>query len=220
MVSTIKPIDNQWSEITADCTGFLRTWGEKKTNPQHKSGCQITVIYIHLTVKSRWVVSRRELIHWSDRHCAILADWEKKKKKKRRYREIDAMSGQSITDRIAAAQHSMTGSAISKAVCKATTHEVSGPKKKHLDCEYMFLAVCVCLSGSKCRHTGLLGWKCWTRDAHIPSLYLAGRTASVSPAERLLNDYRSWGWRIKIFTWILLYNCTNTHYNLYQYTQH
>uniref|UniRef100_A0A4W4EGY8 Phosphatidylinositol-binding clathrin assembly protein n=1 Tax=Electrophorus electricus TaxID=8005 RepID=A0A4W4EGY8_ELEEL len=43
------------------------------------------------------------------------------------------MSGQSITDRIAAAQHSMTGSAIGKAVCKATTHEVSGPKKKHLD---------------------------------------------------------------------------------------
>ncbi|KAI3373827.1 hypothetical protein L3Q82_022405, partial [Scortum barcoo] len=43
------------------------------------------------------------------------------------------MSGQSLTDRIAAAQHSMTGSAISKAVCKATTHEVSGPKKKHLD---------------------------------------------------------------------------------------
>ncbi|XP_071020118.1 phosphatidylinositol-binding clathrin assembly protein-like isoform X4 [Oncorhynchus clarkii lewisi] len=43
------------------------------------------------------------------------------------------MSGQSITDRFAAAQHSMTGSGISKAVCKATTHEVSGPKKKHLD---------------------------------------------------------------------------------------
>uniref|UniRef100_A0A672K2B5 Si:ch211-200p22.4 n=1 Tax=Sinocyclocheilus grahami TaxID=75366 RepID=A0A672K2B5_SINGR len=43
------------------------------------------------------------------------------------------MSGQSITDRIAAAQHSMTGSAISKAVCKATTHEASAPKKKHLD---------------------------------------------------------------------------------------
>ncbi|XP_050820464.1 phosphatidylinositol-binding clathrin assembly protein-like isoform X4 [Gopherus flavomarginatus] len=43
------------------------------------------------------------------------------------------MSGQSITDRIAAAQHSVTGSAISKAVCKATTHEVMGPKKKHLD---------------------------------------------------------------------------------------
>lgn len=50
------------------------------------------------------------------------------------------MSGQSITDRIAAAQHSMTGSAISKAVCKATTHEVSGPKKKHLDCKYVMKA--------------------------------------------------------------------------------
>lgn len=45
------------------------------------------------------------------------------------------MSGQSITDRITAAQHSVTGSAIAKAVCKATTHEVMGPKKKHLDCE-------------------------------------------------------------------------------------
>ncbi|XP_042588623.1 phosphatidylinositol-binding clathrin assembly protein-like isoform X17 [Cyprinus carpio] len=44
------------------------------------------------------------------------------------------MSGQSITDRITAAQHSVTGSAVSKTVCKATTHEVMGPKKKHLDC--------------------------------------------------------------------------------------
>ncbi|XP_018103354.1 phosphatidylinositol-binding clathrin assembly protein isoform X5 [Xenopus laevis] len=43
------------------------------------------------------------------------------------------MSGQSITDRITAAQHSMTGSAVSKTVCKATTHEIMGPKKKHLD---------------------------------------------------------------------------------------
>ncbi|XP_056252885.1 phosphatidylinositol binding clathrin assembly protein a isoform X21 [Seriola aureovittata] len=43
------------------------------------------------------------------------------------------MSGQSITDRITAAQHIVTGSAISKTVCKATTHEIMGPKKKHLD---------------------------------------------------------------------------------------
>ncbi|XP_063793338.1 phosphatidylinositol-binding clathrin assembly protein-like isoform X5 [Pseudophryne corroboree] len=43
------------------------------------------------------------------------------------------MSGQSITDRIAAAQHSVTGSSVAKAVCKATTHEMMGPKKKHLD---------------------------------------------------------------------------------------
>lgn len=51
------------------------------------------------------------------------------------------MSGQSITDRITAAQHSVTGSAVSKTVCKATTHEVMGPKKKHLDCEYPCLFV-------------------------------------------------------------------------------
>ncbi|KAL0624294.1 hypothetical protein AAY473_008011 [Plecturocebus cupreus] len=44
------------------------------------------------------------------------------------------MSGQTLTDRIAAAQYSVTGSAVARAVCKATTHEVMGPKKKHLDC--------------------------------------------------------------------------------------
>ena len=45
------------------------------------------------------------------------------------------MSGQSLTDRFAAAQHSVTGSSVTKAVCKATTHEAMGPKKKHLDCK-------------------------------------------------------------------------------------
>ncbi|XP_063299123.1 clathrin coat assembly protein AP180 isoform X12 [Pelobates fuscus] len=43
------------------------------------------------------------------------------------------MSGQTLTDRIAAAQYTVTGSAVARAVCKATTHEVMGPKKKHLD---------------------------------------------------------------------------------------
>ncbi|XP_008939175.1 PREDICTED: clathrin coat assembly protein AP180 isoform X4 [Merops nubicus] len=43
------------------------------------------------------------------------------------------MSGQTLKDRIAAAQYSVTGSAVARAVCKATTHEVMGPKKKHLD---------------------------------------------------------------------------------------
>nr|XP_020831315.1 phosphatidylinositol-binding clathrin assembly protein-like isoform X1 [Phascolarctos cinereus] len=43
------------------------------------------------------------------------------------------MSGQSLTDRITAAQHSVTGSAVAKAVCKASTHEMMGPKQKHLD---------------------------------------------------------------------------------------
>jgi len=51
------------------------------------------------------------------------------------------MSGQSITDRITAAQHSVTGSAVSKTVCKATTHEIMGPKKKHLDCKYQQLCL-------------------------------------------------------------------------------
>ncbi|XP_058469290.1 clathrin coat assembly protein AP180-like isoform X4 [Solea solea] len=43
------------------------------------------------------------------------------------------MSGQTLTDRIAAAQYQLTGSDMARAVCKATTHEVMPPKKKHLD---------------------------------------------------------------------------------------
>ncbi|XP_016299737.1 clathrin coat assembly protein AP180-like isoform X1 [Sinocyclocheilus anshuiensis] len=43
------------------------------------------------------------------------------------------MSGQTLTDRIAAAQYQLTGSDVARAVCKATTHEVMAPKKKHLE---------------------------------------------------------------------------------------
>ncbi|XP_035278537.1 clathrin coat assembly protein AP180-like isoform X3 [Anguilla anguilla] len=48
------------------------------------------------------------------------------------------MSGQTLTDRIAAAQYSLTGSEVARAVCKSTTHEVMAPKKKHL--EYLIQA--------------------------------------------------------------------------------
>ncbi|XP_077431369.1 clathrin coat assembly protein AP180 isoform X10 [Vanacampus margaritifer] len=43
------------------------------------------------------------------------------------------MSGQTLTDRIAAAQYTLTGSEVSRAVCKSTTHEQTAPKKKHLE---------------------------------------------------------------------------------------
>ncbi len=55
----------------------------------------------------------------------------------RRYRE--KMSGQTLTDRIAAAQYQLTGSEVARVVCKATTHEVMAPKKKHLDCKWDIL---------------------------------------------------------------------------------
>lgn len=52
------------------------------------------------------------------------------------------MSGQTLTDRIAAAQYQLTGSDMARAVCKATTHEVMAPKKKHLECKYSALSSC------------------------------------------------------------------------------
>ena len=48
---------------------------------------------------------------------------------------MSKMSGQSIMDRVTAAKHSIAGQGLAKTVCKATTEEVMGPKKKHLDCK-------------------------------------------------------------------------------------
>lgn len=48
------------------------------------------------------------------------------------------MAGQTISDRLLAAKHSLAGQGLAKSVCKATTEELLGPKKKHLDCKYSF----------------------------------------------------------------------------------
>lgn len=45
----------------------------------------------------------------------------------------DKMAGQTINDRLLAAKHSLAGQGLAKSVCKATTEELLGPKKKHLD---------------------------------------------------------------------------------------
>ncbi|XP_054722364.1 phosphatidylinositol-binding clathrin assembly protein LAP-like [Uloborus diversus] len=43
------------------------------------------------------------------------------------------MAGQTLHDRLVAAKHTIYGQNVEKAVCKATTEEIIGPKKKHLD---------------------------------------------------------------------------------------
>ena len=54
-------------------------------------------------------------------------------------------SSQSVADRLTAAKHSIAGHGLAKTVCKATTEEVMGPKKKHLDCESnLLLLVILC----------------------------------------------------------------------------
>lgn len=47
-----------------------------------------------------------------------------------------SMAGQTINDRLLAARHSLAGQGLAKSVCKATTEELIGPKKKHLDCKF------------------------------------------------------------------------------------
>lgn len=55
------------------------------------------------------------------------------------------MAGQTMTDRLLAARHSIAGQGLAKSVCKATTEELIGPKKKHLDCKY-YNTICIMLT--------------------------------------------------------------------------
>ncbi|VDK43402.1 unnamed protein product [Anisakis simplex] len=50
--------------------------------------------------------------------------------------------GQTITDRLTAAKHSLAGSQLGKTICKATTEELMAPKKKHLDLSVLDLLHC------------------------------------------------------------------------------
>lgn len=47
--------------------------------------------------------------------------------------------GQSIVDRFLAAKNTIAGQAVAKVVCKATTEEIMGPKRKHLDCKFEYI---------------------------------------------------------------------------------
>lgn len=48
------------------------------------------------------------------------------------------MSG-TVLDKATALKHSVAGSTINKIVCKASSHDLAGPKKKHIDCKWYVL---------------------------------------------------------------------------------
>lgn len=48
-----------------------------------------------------------------------------------------AGQGQTLNDRLNAARYAIAGQGLARVVCKATTEQVIGPKKKHLDCKYL-----------------------------------------------------------------------------------
>lgn len=47
-----------------------------------------------------------------------------------------ATTGQTINDRLNAVRYALVGQGLARTVCKATTEEVLGPKKKHIDCKF------------------------------------------------------------------------------------
>ena len=42
-----------------------------------------------------------------------------------------------VIDKATAFKNEISGSTTNKIVCKAASHEVAGPTKKHVDCEYI-----------------------------------------------------------------------------------
>ena len=42
-----------------------------------------------------------------------------------------------VIDKATAFKNEISGSTTNKIVCKVASHEVAGPKKKHVDCEYI-----------------------------------------------------------------------------------
>lgn len=53
------------------------------------------------------------------------------------------MSG-TVADKATAFKNEVIGSTTNKIVCKASNHDVAGPKKKHVDCELLVIPISVC----------------------------------------------------------------------------
>ena len=47
-----------------------------------------------------------------------------------------------VIDKATAFKNSVTGANLNKIVCKASSREMLGPKKKHVDCEFSFIINC------------------------------------------------------------------------------
>ena len=45
-----------------------------------------------------------------------------------------------VKDKATAFKNELAGSHTNKIICKAASHELAGPKKKHVDCEFCYSA--------------------------------------------------------------------------------
>ena len=84
---------------------------------------------------------------------------------------MQTAGGQTLNDRILAARHSLAGQGLAKAVCKATTEEIIGPKKKHLDCKcWNCSKLCENLSCvTNCQYFRFASMYKWTQCFHSNS---------------------------------------------------
>ncbi len=46
-----------------------------------------------------------------------------------------------VKDKATAFKNELAGAQTNKIICKAASHEVAGPKKKHVDCEFLHISL-------------------------------------------------------------------------------
>lgn len=102
------------------------------------------------------------------------------------------MAGQTMTDRLLAARHSIAGQGLAKSVCKATTEELIGPKKKHLDCEcihfYVYFSISsTIVSTCTCRYCQGVARESVDRSRAIPALTIS----RIDPGSAFSRDVTS-----------------------------
>jgi len=108
-------------------------------------------------------------------------------------------AGQSIVDRVMAAKHTVAGQNLQKVIGKATTEEILGPKRKHLDCMFndkMLPLICLNVGRSL-----ICVYESWThsmtsvsasqkyKNYLLPFDYLLGYFDSLQVLENALNVF-------------------------------
>lgn len=92
---------------------------------------------MHPKSKENWNVN---LTHFRNIHVKINVKITYKNRKSIKLQnEWYFVVKMNVIDRVESAKHALTGSGIGRAVSKATSHEIIGPKRKHVECEFQFI---------------------------------------------------------------------------------
>ena len=84
----------------------------------------------------------------------------------------------SFADKATAFKHSVSGSSVNKSVCKASSHELAGPKKKHVDSECDKIDHTKCFQSNGVRRLGRVSLSLLDQNIGYGGYYQAEKTCS------------------------------------------